>query len=120
VLYHSEYPTAVPPLNPYSNYLFGTDLQPVILEISPDREVFSHAVPMNLHMRQYQGIVRLSPRLVLFAGGVNSARLRVSNKTLLYDMTTQVIKRVGNLNTRRYNCGVVFMNVNFVPFKNLE
>jgi hypothetical protein len=120
VLYHSEYPTPVPPLNPYSNYLFGTDLQPVILEISPDREVFSHAVPMNLHMRQYQGIVRLSPRLVLFAGGVNSARLRVSNKTLLYDMTTQVIKRVGNLNTRRYNCGVVFMNVIFLPFKTVE
>merc|ERR1711976_335650 len=74
LLHHTEYPMELVPLNSASNFLFGTDLQPVIIEITQDRQCFTHAVPMSLHMRQYQGIVRLSANLILFTGGVNSAR----------------------------------------------
>ena len=109
ILHHTEYPTELPSLNHESNYLFGTDLQPVIIEITKNKECFTHAVPMNLHMRQYQGIIRMSPNLVLFTGGVNSARLRVSNKTLIYDMTAnQSIRKVEKMVQRRYNFAAVF------------
>lgn len=111
VLHHTDYPSELSPLNHESNYLFGTDLQPVIIEITKNKECFTHAVPMNLHMRLYQGVVRMSPSLVLFTGGVNSARLRVSDKTLIYDMTAnQSVKKVGNMAQRRYNFAIVYNN----------
>ena len=110
----------MPQLNPYSNWLFGTDTQPTMIEIDQDKFVTTHPVPMNIHMRQYQGIVKISYNAIVFCGGVNSARLRVSKKCIIYDMQNQVVSRVGNLEIRRYNFGAIYHGViDFFWLKNI-
>lgn len=114
VVYHSEeFSTSERSiLNEYSNYIFGTDIQPCIIEIDPEMEVYSHPVPMNLHLKAYQGIVRLGYGVILVTGGINSARTRATSKTYLYDMSDikNEILRVEDMSEKRYSFSIIYLH----------
>jgi N-acetylneuraminic acid mutarotase len=76
-----------------SSFLFGTDDEPFIVCIN--KETFEsriYPVPLELRLRNYQAVLRISDTEVFFTGGTNAAQSKIVRTTYILDLTTMKVE----------------------------
>ena len=93
--------------NASDSFQFGTDIWPVIYAINDLLEIKPYPIPNNQHLRRFMGIVRVNPNLIMLAGGINTAGLRVSKVATQFNLETLSAEKLPDMLIRRYNFEMV-------------
>lgn len=86
-----------------SVFLFGTEDEPFIVGI--DKATFdmrTFACPLELRLKNYQGVCRISDTQVFFTGGVNRELTRASRYTYILDLATMQVAECDSSHYTRF------------------
>lgn len=91
--------------------IFGTDVEPFQLEVcSRSGQVNVSPIPLALKLRKSQSCVRLPDGKVFFAGGTDSAHLKIYTRAVVYDPDTRLVDVLPHMSTCRFSAGSVFLD----------
>lgn len=99
-----------PALNPKSNFIFGNELSPFLLEFTEDMEVAYYPAPMRLQQKTGQMAWRKDYNTIFFVGGCDATYTYYSKKVYKFDIPGKKVERVANLSTGRTGFGICELN----------
>lgn len=104
-----------------SNFVFGTDDEPYILQINrKNEEVKILSCPLQLILKNFQGACRISDTEVLLAGGINHRMSKITTNVFKIDLVTQQVEQLKEMNNDRYTFPMIKIGVNFFAYPSLE
>lgn len=100
-----------PSLNPDSNFIFGNELSPFLLEITKDLGVNFYPAPMRLQQKTGQVAFRADSDTIFFIAGTDSTYTLLSKKTFRFSISGRCVDQIGNLEEGRYNFAIQRLGV---------
>lgn len=96
------------------NIIFGTDNQSFWIEFdSKEGKCDNRMIPTSMCLYSLQGIVRISPTILLFCGGVNTSFTFIHSTTFLLNLETAKVERLPDMQIARYTFPCVIKD-NFI------
>ncbi len=86
-----------------SNFLFGNEEAPFLMEITGSIDIKFYPAPLKLQQKTGQLAYRKDPATIYFFAGTDSAHKLFSKKTFKLDIPTKEVTEVGKMNISRYN-----------------
>ena len=90
-----------PKLNTTSNFVFGNELSPWMMEFTNKMKVNFYPAPMRLQQKTGQVAYRHSHNIMYFLGGTDVTYTFYSKKVFKFDFTEKAVTQIGNLNIAR-------------------
>jgi hypothetical protein len=84
-----------------SNFMFGNELSPFLMEFTQELEVKFYPAPMRLQQKTGQVAIRRSHNDIYFIGGTDTTYTFYSKKVFHFDITKKEVNQFGNLNVGR-------------------
>lgn len=96
-----------------SNFIFGNELMPFMMEITFQHLIKFFPAPMRFQQKTGQIGYRVDKDIIIFLGGCDATMTLVSKKAFRYSITDKTVARMGNLETGRYFSTVCQLGVKF-------
>ena len=100
-----------PDLNPNSRYIFGSEIEPVLIEIPENLKLNFYPSPMRFQQKTGQVCHRLNPNEILIVSGSDATYTRFSRKSFKFYIKEKKVEKLGYLKRGRYNHTLVEHNV---------
>jgi hypothetical protein len=98
-----------PELDPNSNFVFGNELSPFMMEFTREMKVNFYPAPMRLQQKTGQLAYRFSHDIMYFVGGTDTTYTFYSKKVFKFDIRKREVTQSGNLiESRTMFCLVPF------------
>lgn len=92
----------MPDFSPDSNYVFGNELMPFMMEITSEHIVKFYPAPMRFQQKTGQMGYRVDKETIIFIGGCDATMTLVSKKTFRYLISDKTVAQMDNLSIGRY------------------
>lgn len=99
-----------PAFDPKSNFIFGNELSPFLLEFNEEMEVSYYPAPMQLQQKTGQVAFRRDYNTIFFIGGCDTTYTYYSKKTYMFDIPGKKVEEVARLNVGRTGFATVCHN----------
>jgi hypothetical protein len=86
-----------PALSPKSNFVFGNELSPFLMEFTEAMEVNFYPAPMRLQQKTGQVALRYSENDLYFIGGTDTTYTFYSKKVFKFDIEAKSVTQMGNM-----------------------
>jgi hypothetical protein len=90
-----------PKLSTTSNFVFGNELSPWMMEFTNQMKVNFYPAPMRLQQKTGQVAYRHSHNIMYFLGGTDVTYTFYSKKVFKFDFTAKTVSQISNLGTAR-------------------
>lgn len=107
----------MPEFSTESNFVFGSELYPFLLEITCDLMVRFFPAPLMLQQKTGQQAVRLDEDDILFVGGTDASLSLVSSKIFKYSIPKCEVKKFGSLSSGRFFFAQTVFEVSWKQFQ---
>ena len=95
-----------------TSYIFGTDDEPFIVEIDHnDFRTRVEGCPLDLRLKNYQGVCRVNENTIFIAGGINKELKIIFNTSYLINLQTKKVSVCGSMERLRYTFSCIALGV---------
>lgn len=92
----------MPEFSTDSNFVFGSELYPFLMEFTSELMVRFYPAPLMLQQKTGQQAIRLDEDEILFVGGTDASMKLVSSKIFKYSIPKCEVIKFGSLSSGRF------------------